>query len=91
MRERRSWAEIKKTVKSVTNKKAISNEKIKQRQKMQPLGKSFLAVKDYEEFTDMDDELYVYKVDENEQIIFKTSSFKTKLAKRTDNIQNFFF
>ena len=30
MRERRSWAEIKKTVKSVTNKKVISNEKTKQ-------------------------------------------------------------
>ena len=29
----------------------------------------------------MDDELYLYKVDENEQIIFKTSSFKMKLAK----------
>ena len=72
---------LKETVKSVTNEKAISNEKIKQRQKMQPLGKSFLAVKDYEEFTDMDDELYVYKVDENEQIIFKTSSFKMRLAK----------
>ena len=69
------------TVKSVTNKKAISNEKIKQRQKMQALGTSFLAVKDYKEFTDMDDELYLYKVDENEQIIFKTSSFKMKLAK----------
>ena len=33
MRERRSWAEIKKTVKSVINKKVISNEKTKQRQK----------------------------------------------------------
>ena len=65
MREKRSWAEIKKTVKSLTNKKRISNEKIKQRRKMQPLGSSFLAVKDYKEFTDMDDELYVYKVDKN--------------------------
>ena len=70
MRERRSWAEIKKTVRSVTNKKAISNETIKQRQKMQPLGTSLLAIND-----DMNDKLYVYKVDENEQIIFKTSSF----------------
>ena len=75
------------TVKSVTNKKAISNEKIKQRQKMQALGTSFLAVKDYKEFTDMDDELYLYKVDENEQIIFKTSSFKMKLA-NTMNSEN---
>ena len=33
---------------------------------MQPLGTSFLAVKDYKEFTDMDDGLYVYKLDENE-------------------------
>ena len=65
MREKRSWAEIKKTVKSLTNKKRISNEKIKQRRKIQPLGSSFLAVKDYKEFTDMDDELYVYKVDKN--------------------------
>ena len=75
------------TVKSVTNKKAISNEKIKQRQKMQALGTSFLAVKDCKEFTDMDDELYLYKVDENEQIIFKTSSFKMKLA-NTMNSEN---
>ena len=54
---------------------------------MQPLGTSFLAVKDYKEFTDMDDELYVYKVDENKQIIFKTSSFKMKLTK-TMNSEN---
>ena len=74
--ERRSWAEIKRTVKPVTNKKAISNEKIKQRQKMQPLGISFIAVKDYKEFIDMDDKLYMYKVDENEQIIFKTFLLK---------------
>ena len=52
---------------------------------MQPLGTSFLAVKDYKEFTDMDDELYVYKVDENEQIIFKTSSFKMKMGKTTNS------
>ena len=35
----------------------------------------------------MNDELYVYKVDENEQIIFKTSFFKMKLAK-TMNSKN---
>ena len=45
---------------------------------MQPLGTSFLAV---------DNELYVYKVDEDEQIIFKISSFKMKLAK-TMNSKN---
>ena len=71
IRERKSWAE-----KSVTNKPAISNKKIKQRQKMQPLGTRFLAVKNYKEFTDMDDELYMYKGDENEQIIFKTYILK---------------
>ena len=54
---------------------------------MQLLGRSFLAVKDCKEFTDMEDELYVYKVDENKQIIFKTSSFKMKLAK-TMNSKN---
>ena len=54
---------------------------------MQPLGTSFLAIKGYKEFTDMNDELYVYKVDENEQIIFKTSSFKMKLA-NTMNSEN---
>ena len=80
MRGRRSWAEITKTVKSVTNKKAISNEKIKQREKIKALGRSFLSVKVYKEFTVMYDELYVYKVVKNEQIILKTS-FKTKLSK----------
>ena len=87
MPERRSWAEILKKVKSVTDKKAISNEKNKQRQKMQPLGTSFLAIKNYKEFTYLHDELYVFKVDENEQIICKTSSFKMKLAK-TMNSEN---
>ena len=48
---------------------------------MQRLGTRFLAVKDYKEFTDVDDELYMYKVDENEQITFKISSFKMKLPK----------
>ena len=33
----------------------------------------------------MDDELYVYKVDENEQIIFKTSSFKMKMGETTNS------
>ena len=54
---------------------------------MQRLGTRFLAVKDYKKFADMEDELYEYKVDENEQIIFKTSSFKMKLAK-TMNSEN---
>ena len=54
---------------------------------MQPLGTSFLAIKNYKEFTDLHDELHVYKVDENEQIICKTSSFKMKLAK-TMNSEN---
>ena len=37
----KSWEEIAKTVKKVTNKKAISNEKIKQRQKLKPLVQDF--------------------------------------------------
>ena len=43
---------------------------------MQPLGISFIAVKDCKGFTDMDNKLYMYKVDENEQIIFKTFLLK---------------
>ena len=62
-------------------------KKLNKGKKMQALGTTFLAVKDYKEFTDMDDELYSYKVDENEEIIFKTSSFKMKLV-NTMNSEN---
>ena len=90
MRNRKSWEEITKTVKKVTNKKAISNEKIKQRQKLQPLGTGFSAVEEYKKFTDEKDKCYVYAIDKHRQFVFKTSQTKMKIAYSMDNTGNHF-
>ena len=84
MRDRKPWQEIEKTVKRVTNKKIISNEKIKQRRSMQPQGNGFKAVAEYKKFADEKDCFYIYAVNENKQYVFKTSNVKMKIAKDMD-------
>ena len=66
MRQRKNWQDIEKTVKSVLSEKVTSNEKIKQRKYIEPLGTGFDAVKEYKKFPDKKDQLYVYKIDENQ-------------------------
>ena len=80
MRQRLPWNEIKKSVYKLTDKKAISNEKVKQKKLLQPQGVSFAAVKEYKEYTDTEDKLLVFTVDENKQIVFKTSKKKLLVA-----------
>ena len=77
MRQRLPWNEIKKSVYKLTDKKVISNEKVKQKKLLPPQGVSFAAVKEYKEYTDTEDKFLVFTVDEDKQIVFKTS--KTKL------------
>ena len=80
MRQRKNWQDIEKTVKFVLSEKVTSNEKIKQRKYIEPLGTGFDVVKEYKKFIDKKDQLYVYKIDENQQILLETSSIKMKLA-----------
>ena len=80
VRQRKNWQDIEKTVKFALSEKATSNEKIKQRKYIETLGTGFDAVKEYKKFPDQKDQLYVYKINENQQILFGTSSVKMKLA-----------
>ena len=68
IRKRKSWEDISRIVKRVTDKKAISNEKIKQRQKIFPIGETYKAVKEYKTYTDQKDPFLIYSVNKNEHI-----------------------
>ena len=50
IRKRKSGVEIGKVVEKVTDKKAISNEKLKQKLIMQPYGNNFNAIKEYKKY-----------------------------------------
>eukprot|EP00112_Aurelia_sp_Birch-Aquarium-sp1_P005421 Seg1616.2 transcript_id=Seg1616.2/GoldUCD/mRNA.D3Y31 product="hypothetical protein" protein_id=Seg1616.2/GoldUCD/D3Y31 len=82
MRKRKSWNDVQSTVKRVANKKAIANEKTKQKKHFLPKGDNFEAVKEYKKYTDLKDELLVYVVDENNQHLFKTSTVQMNIAKK---------
>ena len=82
IRQRKNWRDIEKKVKLVLSKKVTSNEKITQRKYIQPLKTGFDAVKKYKKFTDQKDQLYVFMINESQQIVFMTSSVKMKLAKK---------
>ena len=89
MRSRKTWVEIEKTVKKVTNKKNIANEKIKQRRIMNPKGTGFDALFEYKLFSDEKDKLYIFAIDENKQYVFKTSERKMKMAYEMQNNDHF--
>ena len=65
-----------KVAKKVTDKRAISNEKIKQRQRTLPYGEGYEAIREFKLSTDEKDPLLIYSVNKNEQIVFKTSRSK---------------
>ena len=81
LRRREQWNKIQATVTKMTNTKAISNEKIKQNRQRYPNGNSFSEVKYFKEFTDIMDRFLVASVDENRQIVFKTSLRKMVIAR----------
>ena len=62
--------EIGKVAKKVTNKKAISNEKLKRKRIMQPYGNKFKAIEKYKQYADQKDKVLVYRLDENKQLYF---------------------
>lgn len=90
LREKRSWEEVDEVVKRVSNRKSLSNEKCKQKKKLEPNGSGFVAVKTYKAYTDKKDEMLVYYADENEQVVFKTSRLKMEIAaKMNENGDHF--
>ena len=62
IRKRKSWNEVEKVAKQVTDKRAISNEKIKQRQHILPYGEGYEAIREYKLYTDEEDPLLIYSV-----------------------------
>ena len=80
LREQRSWEEVDEVVRRVSNRKSLSNEKCKQKKKLEPNGSGFVAVKAYKAYTDKKDAMLVYRADENEQFVFKTSRMKMEIA-----------
>ena len=52
LRERKPWSDVKRKVAEVSNRKTISNEKIKQKKSLEPLGTSFDAVIRFKQIAD---------------------------------------
>ena len=47
---------------------------------MQPYGSKFEAIEEYKQYADQNDKFLVYKVDENKQIVFRSSAVKMEIA-----------
>ena len=79
IRGKKSWNEVENAVKRMTSVKRTSNEKIKQKKKIQP-SDNLDAVRKFKEYTDRKDNMLIYDVNESEQTVFKTSREKMKIA-----------
>ena len=55
IRKRKSWTEIGKVVEKVTDKKAITNEKLKQKRIIQPYRNKFKAIEEYKQYANQKD------------------------------------
>ena len=83
MRKRAPWIDIKKTIANLTDKRAISNEKVKQiGQRKGPDTNVFDLVKKLKEYTDLEDKFLIANIDEDKQIVFKSSKTKMDLARQ---------
>ena len=85
IRGQASPSELVKVVASVSSKKKISNEKIKQKRIIYPDGCSFEAVISLKAYLDTVDPWLVYKIDEQAQVVFKTSKLKMEIAAKVSN------
>ena len=78
--KRKPWVEIGKVVEKFTNMEAISNEKLKQKRIRKPYGNKYQASEEYNQYSDKKNKFLVYKVDENKQIVFRSSVVKMEIA-----------
>lgn len=84
IRERKPMTEIKEIAAKVSNLKSISNEKIKQKKEAAKKGDHFDSVIDLKEWVNESDKFLIYRVDQCQQLVFKSSKAKLKLAKNMD-------
>ena len=75
---------VEKTAEKVASVKTVSNEKTKQKSKIQPNGDGFAAVSKLKSYNDLQDRLLIYAVNGNEQYVFKTSTAQMKIALEMD-------
>ena len=80
LRERKPWSDVKRKVAEVSNRKTISNEKIKLKKSLEPLGTSFDAVIRFKQYVDEYDIFLFYDTALSKQYVFKTSKSKIELA-----------
>ena len=73
LRNRDSWDNVQNTVKEMASLRKISNDKIKIKTSLQPLD-GFSAVHKLRAYTDVKDKLLIYKIDENDQFVFKSAT-----------------
>ena len=66
----------------MSNRKTISNEKIKQKKRLEPLGTSFDAVIRFKQYADEHDMFLLNDIDLSKQYVFKTSKSKMELASK---------
>ena len=90
LRNREPWNVVLEKVLSVVDEKSISNEKIIQCKRFRSSGSNFDAVRQLKSYTDKQDELLVYNVDEINGTVFKTSTEKRKIARNMDKDGNHF-
>ena len=81
LRDRKKREDVDKTIKSVTNVRKISNEKVKMVKKLQPSSKGFPELKALQPYLVERDRFLMYKINENSQCVFKASLEKIKFAK----------
>ena len=62
IQKRKSWNELEKVAKQVTDKRVISNENIKQRQQTLLYGERYEAIREYNLYTDKKDPLLIYSL-----------------------------
>ena len=65
LKSRKDWKVVEKTAKKVASVKTISNEKTKQKSKIQPNGEGFAAVSELKSYTNLQDPLLIYAVNGN--------------------------
>ena len=90
LRNREHWNVVLEKVSSVVDEKSIPNEKIKQCKRFRSSGSNFDAVGQLKSYTDKQNELLVYNVDEINGTVFKTSTEKMKIARNMDKDGNHF-
>ena len=72
------------TVKEIASLRNISTGKIKRKRSLQPL-EGFSAVHELKVYTDLKDKLLIYKIDENDQFVIKSSTSQMKIAANLNN------